>query len=256
MLFIASSAASQGGHAMDGSMIQGWLTLGLTTAGTAIHAHGYVRDHLAKRKEDATGPGNLAPERALVGAFHHIAGCNVSFSAIENIVACYGIDRKSALYLQNRKELLIDKADQERFDWYYGDLQKYARRLNQELETADHYLTYTKDPNLQRLLSQLMEIERELRLIQYGGRQRTIEFIAGCISRTFAKTQTEIGASLHLSISRMSIKLPEPGINIPKPKLSGVSPESKDLIETLDRIVQNPGRPRGPGVGGPSVGGP
>jgi len=233
---------------MDGSMVQGWLTLGLTTAGTAIHAHGYVRDLLQKRAKDAIAPGDLAPERALVGAFHHIAGCNVSFSAIENIVACYGIDRESALYLRNQKELLIDKTDQERFGWYYGDLQEYARRLNSECEAAERHLTYTKDSKLEGLLSRLTEIERELQLIQYGGRQRTISFISERISDTFSKTQAEIGASLHLSI-----KVPAPSITIPEPD---ISPEPEDVNAMLDRLLQDRWDPGEPGVGGPSVGGP
>lgn len=238
---------------MDGSMIQGWLTLGLTTAGTAIHAHGYVRDLLQKRAKDATAPGDLAPERALVGAFHHIAGCNVSFSAIENIVACYGIDRESALYLRNQKELLIDKTDQERFGWYYSDLQEYARRLNNECETAERHLTHTKDSKLEGLLSRLTEIQRELQLIQHGGGQRTIKFIAERISDTFSKTQAEIGDSLHLSISAMSIKVPAPSIGIPE---ADISPESEDVNVLLDRLLRDRWDPGGPSVSGPSVGGP
>ena len=234
---------------MDGVMIQGWLTLGLTAAGTAIHTHGYVRDLLEKRVKDATAPGDLAPERALVGAFHHIAGCNISFSAIENLIACYGIDRKSALYLRNQKELLIDKTDQERFGWYYGDLQEHAHRLSRECETAERYLTYTKDSKLERPLSRLTEVARELELIQHGGGQRTVQFIAECISIAFAETQAEIGASLGLSISAMSIQM------LPAEQ-SNISPDDEDLLITIERIADGFGHHRGPSVGGPSVGGP
>jgi hypothetical protein len=235
---------------MDGLMVQGWLTLGLTTAGTAIHAHGYVRDLLEKRAKDAAAPGDLAPERALVAAFHHIAGCNVSFSAIEDIVARYGIDRESALYLRNQKDLLIDRSDQERFDWYYGDLQEHARRLNSERQTAERYLAYNEDSKLEGQLKRLIEIGRELQLIQHGGRLRTIKFIAECISGTFAETQAAIGASLDLSISAMSIQSPAPSIRIPEPDISPAI-ELNKLIDDLDRWG-----PSGPGVGGPSVGGP
>jgi hypothetical protein len=234
---------------MDGVMIQGWLTLGLTAAGTAVHANEYVRDLLEKRGKDARAPGVLAPERALVGAFHHIAGCNISFSAIENIVARYGIDRESALYLRNQKELLLDNNDKERFGWYYGDLQKYAHRLNKERETAEDYLTSTRDSKITGLLSQLTEIESELQLILNGGGQRTITFIAECISGAFARTQAEIGASLDLSISAMSMKV------LPA-ELSNVSPDGDDLLITIERLAEGIGHHRGPSVGGPSVGGP